>query len=215
MKKEHISALMDGETLDNEVISAVSRDAQLQQCWARYHLIGDILREEISPALPTDLPARIAAAIAAEPLNGITEAQPEPARPPALSFWRKLKPWAAQLGQVAVAASVALIAIVGVQYYHQTPSADDAYSEAPVFNTLPLMGRTSPVSLGVPVSDNAISNSQTRLLQEQRRRLNAILQDYELQRRLNADPALPADPLMSAPRYSTDLRLSDDPALTQ
>jgi len=44
MQKEKLSALMDGETLDNEVISALSKDATLQQSWESYHLIRDTLR---------------------------------------------------------------------------------------------------------------------------------------------------------------------------
>lgn len=49
-----------------------------------------------------------------------------------------------------------------------------------------MMGQASPVSLGVP-SENAISNNANQQVQDQRRRVNAMLQDYELQRRLHSD----------------------------
>ncbi|WP_312464128.1 anti sigma-E factor RseA C-terminal domain-containing protein, partial [Pantoea endophytica] len=41
-------------------------------------------------------------------------------------------------------------------------------------------------SLGVP-SEAFDTNSSNQQVQEQRRRVNAMLQDYELQRRLHAD----------------------------
>ncbi|PLL61319.1 anti-sigma-E factor RseA, partial [Klebsiella pneumoniae] len=72
-----------------------------------------------------------------------------------------------------------------VQHYNgQSDSAQQP--EAPVFNTLPMMGKASPVSLGVPADASAGSGQQAQV-QEQRRRINAMLQDYELQRRLHAE----------------------------
>ena len=50
-----------------------------------------------------------------------------------------------------------------------------------------MMGQASQVSLGVP-SENATSTSKVnQQVQDQRRRVNALLQDYELQRRLHAE----------------------------
>jgi sigma-E factor negative regulatory protein RseA len=71
-----------------------------------------------------------------------------------------------------------------VQHYNGQ-SDNAAQPETPVFNTLPMMGRASPVSLGVP-SDSTASTGQQQV-QEQRRRINAMLQDYELQRRLHSE----------------------------
>jgi sigma-E factor negative regulatory protein RseA len=74
-----------------------------------------------------------------------------------------------------------------VQHYNgsSTGSATET-SDSPAFNTLPMMGKASPVSLGVP-SEAFDTNSSNQQVQEQRRRVNAMLQDYELQRRLHAD----------------------------
>ncbi|SUB70016.1 Sigma-E factor negative regulatory protein [Pluralibacter gergoviae] len=55
-----------------------------------------------------------------------------------------------------------------------------------MFNTMPMMGKASPVSLGVPADANAGVGQQAQV-QEQRRRINAMLQDYELQRRLHSE----------------------------
>lgn len=189
MQKEQLSALMDGETLDNEVLSALSKDVVLQQNWESYHLIRDTLRGDIGQVIHFDISARVAAAIENEPLNKTTrlipEPQPTPQRYSRMPFWQKMRPWAAQITQVGVAACVSLAVIVGVQYYNQ-PQNGQSQSDSPVFNTLPMMGQASPVSLGVP-SDSAINSNAPQQVQEQRRRVNAMLQDYELQRRLHSD----------------------------
>ncbi|MEQ6413276.1 anti-sigma-E factor RseA, partial [Salmonella enterica subsp. enterica serovar Enteritidis] len=49
-----------------------------------------------------------------------------------------------------------------------------------------MMGKASPVILGVP-SDAAPVGSQQQQVQEQRRRINAMLHDYELQSRMNTE----------------------------
>lgn len=189
MQKEQLSALMDGETLDSEVLSALSKDATLQQNWESYHLIRDTMRGDVGEFVHFDIAARVAAAIEKEPFNKavplIPEAQPTPERYEKMPFWRKVRPWAAQITQVGVAACVSLAVIVGVQHYNQ-PQNGQPQSDSPVFNTLPMMGQASPVSLGVP-SENAISNNANQQVQDQRRRVNAMLQDYELQRRLHSD----------------------------
>lgn len=186
MQKEQLSALMDGETLDNEVLSALSEDAVLQKQWESHHLIRDTLRGDVAPVMHFDIAANVAAAIEKEPLPlkiAIPEAQPEPQSYDKLPFWHKVRPWAAQLTQIGVAACVSLAVIVGVQHYNQ-PAEGQSQSESPVFNTLPMMGQASPVSLGVPAETNSSAPQQ---VQDQRRRVNAMLQDYELQRRLHSE----------------------------
>jgi len=52
------------------------------------------------------------------------------------------------------------------------------------------MGQASPVSLGVPADSFSIGSRQQQQVQEQRKRINAMLQDYELQRRLHSEQQL-------------------------
>ncbi len=111
----------------------------------------------------------------------------------------KVRPWAAQLTQMGVAACVSLAVIVGVQHYNGQ-SETSQQPETPVFNTLPMMGKASPVSLGVP-SEAAPVGSQQQQVQEQRRRINAMLQDYELQRRLHSNSFSLSRRKPSKPRY--------------
>ncbi|XTZ39401.1 anti-sigma-E factor RseA [Salmonella enterica] len=189
MQKEKLSALMDGETLDNELLSELAQDPEMQKTWASYHLIRDSMRGDTAELIHFDISARVMAAIEndADPSISplIPEAQPAPRQWQAMPFWRKVRPWASSLTQMGVAACVSLAVIVGVQHYNgQTESTQQP--EAPVFNTLPMMGKASPVSLGVP-ADSTANTGQQQQVQEQRRRINAMLQDYELQRRLHSE----------------------------
>ncbi len=191
MRNEKLSALMDGEQFDNELLNALSKDDKLQQSWQRYHLIRDTLRGDIGETLHLDIAERVAAVIAGEPVrlvpDAVKESQPRPETWHKLPFWRKASPWVAHVTQIGLAACVSLAVIVGVQHYNRPINNNDAQPEAPVFNTLPMMGQASPVSLGVP-SGGAVADtgSQQQQVQEQRKRINAILQDFELQRRVHS-----------------------------
>ncbi|QNQ21455.1 anti-sigma-E factor RseA [Kosakonia sp. SMBL-WEM22] len=189
MQKEKLSALMDGETLDNELLGELSRDPEMQRTWESYHLIRDSMRGDTADLLHFDISDRVMAAIESDAVQSATplipEAQPAPHQWQNMPFWHKVRPWASQLTQMGVAACVSLAVIVGVQHYNGQAESPQQ-PEAPVFNTLPMMGKASPVSLGVP-ADATASAGQQQQVQEQRRRINAMLQDYELQRRLHAE----------------------------
>nr|WP_235869566.1 anti sigma-E factor RseA C-terminal domain-containing protein [Veronia nyctiphanis] len=82
--------------------------------------------------------------------------------------------------------------LIGVQT--QPPGSDspilaEATSQPPILETIPFSGAAEPVSLSREVEKpNAVSDEQLR---EQRLRINALLQDFELQLRLNADAVEP------------------------
>ena len=189
MQKEQLSALMDGESLDSELLNALSKDKSLQQNWESYHLIRDVMRGDSSDVLHFDISTNVMAAIAKEPAKHavplITESQPKPEQWQKMPFWRRVRPWASHLTQAGLAACVSLAVIVGVQQYNGTPEGD-LLPDSPVLNTVPMIGQASPVSLGVPSDASAPGSSAQIQAQEQRRRINAMLQDYELQRRLHA-----------------------------
>ncbi len=186
MQKEKLSALMDGEIADNVFLNSLSNDQTLRNSWQGYHLIRDTLRGDIGEVVHLNMADRIAAALDKEPVllvpGRVPESQPEPHSWQAMGFWQKIRPWATQLTQVGVAACVSLAVIVGVQQYNQSQEVQGF--DAPVLNTLPIGGQASPVSFGVP---SEASGGQMQQLQEQRKRINAMLQDYELQRRLHAE----------------------------
>ncbi|AYO39418.1 anti-sigma-E factor RseA [Serratia sp. P2ACOL2] len=190
MQKEKLSALMDGESLDSELLSSLSKDRALQQSWQSYHLIRDTIRGDIGQVMHSDIADRVAAALEKEPArlvpSAVPESQPQPHTWQKMPFWDKVRPWASQITQIGMAACVSLAVIVGVQQYNQ-PAEQSAAAESPAFTTLPIMGQASPVSLGVPADSFSTGSGQQQQVQEQRKRINAMLQDYELQRRLHSD----------------------------
>ena len=137
-----------------------------------------------------DIADRVAAALEKEPArlvpSAVPESQPQPHTWQKMPFWDKVRPWASQITQIGMAACVSLAVIVGVQQYNQ-PAEQSAAAESPAFTTLPIMGQASPVSLGVPADSFSTGSGQQQQVQEQRKRINAMLQDYELQRRLHSD----------------------------
>lgn len=181
--QEWVSAAVDGE-VDVQTLTQLASDVDSHQEWQRYHMIGDTMRGELPAAIDLDITASIAAAIELEPTimapkNSIViEEQSVAANTPNTSNVVSLFK---QFGQYAIAASVALVAIVGVQSYDQS---QDVESPLPVFNTRPLVGTMSPVSLqtGPVANQQGYTNEQVL---EQRKRINAYIQDHMLQQRLN------------------------------
>ncbi len=109
--REAISALTDGEAPEassSKIIDRLIHDKAARAAWTRYQLISDALRERLPPHLAEDLPGRVRGAIGAEPTY-----LPATRRP-----IRVLKP----LGGLALAASVAAAAILGVRGLDHAPA---------------------------------------------------------------------------------------------
>ncbi|MGL5502802.1 MAG: RseA family anti-sigma factor, partial [Aeromonas veronii] len=192
--KEQISALMDGDLSDAEVLNELEMDSDLQDTWGRYHLIGDAMRGDLPVNLQLDLSDSIMAALEDEPT--ILAPKPVEAAPvlqPAVApvktdsnvvpLFRRV---GQQLGQYAIAASVAAAVIFGVQQYQ----GQDGVPANPVLNTIPIGGSAAPVSVHYPQQDGARARQQgltEQQMQEQRERINAFLRDHQLQQRLLQD----------------------------
>lgn len=192
--KEQISALMDGDLSDAEVLNELEMDSDLQDTWGRYHLIGDAMRGDLPVNLQLDLSDSIMAALEDEPTilaPKPVETAPvlQPAVAPAktdsnvVPLFRRV---GQQLGQYAIAASVAAAVIFGVQQYQ----GQDGVPANPVLNTIPIGGSAAPVSVHYPQQDGARARQQgltEQQMQEQRERINAFLRDHQLQQRLLQD----------------------------
>ncbi|AYA39435.1 anti-sigma-E factor RseA [Xenorhabdus nematophila] len=192
MQREKLSALMDGEALDSEVVHLVSEDTIMQKQWERYHLVRDVLRGDIGEVLHLDIANQVAQAIEKEPVHikpeVVLESQPKPETWSNMPFWEKIRPWASQITQVGMAACVSLAVIIGVQQYNGSDSVDaDTQSDVPAFNTLPVMGSASPVGLAPPVDDEAFGGDLSMQVRESNKRIDAMLQQYELDRRLHTE----------------------------
>lgn len=98
---EHLSSLMDGEIKRDGgmfLTRRLSSDDELCNTWERYHLIRDCIRQPGSKHLVTGL---------SQKLNEKLDAE----NAPDVSIWRS-KPWLKPVSGLAIAASVALMAVV-------------------------------------------------------------------------------------------------------
>jgi len=101
--REHISSLMDGEIsreASRFLVRRLGSDDELCATWARYHVVRDCLRHQDGGLAQDDLCSRVNKALEDE------DVQLRPAR----SVARWLKPVAG----MAIAASVALVAVMAV-----------------------------------------------------------------------------------------------------
>ncbi|MGL5496661.1 MAG: RseA family anti-sigma factor [Aeromonas sobria] len=195
--KEQISALMDGDLSDAEVLNELEMDSDLQDTWGRYHLIGDAMRGDLPVNLQLDLSDSIMAALEDEPtILAPKPVETAPVLQPVVApvktdanvvpLFRRV---GQQLGQYAIAASVAAAVIFGVQQYQ----GHDGVPANPVLNTIPIGGSAAPVSVHYPQQDGVRARQQgltEQQMQEQRERINAFLRDHQLQQRLLQDRQL-------------------------
>lgn len=112
--KEKLSALVDNELdeLDERrVMKALEKDAGLRQTWERYHLVRSVLHQELDALVPSGMAARVAAQIESEPANVVLSQRRRTAR---------------IVGTLAMAASVAAIAVAAVQWFNRPVVAPTA-----------------------------------------------------------------------------------------
>ncbi|MCG3758511.1 anti-sigma E factor [Vibrio cincinnatiensis] len=203
--KEKLSAFMDGELVDNVLIQEVEHDSISLETWKNYHLIGDVMRGDAPVQPEWNIAESVALALENEPAHTSFTRADNVAdlrlakleqQPKAEQARRQLPAWLTQFGQVAVAACVSFAVILGVQQYGGHDSLTAQETQLPVLQTIPFSGSAEPVSL---TRDSVTrQGSSEASMQEQRRRINALLQDYELQLRLNSENLIPhTDPVES------------------
>ena len=98
---QSLSALMDGEATDMELhrlLKEVSEGSELRDKWKRYHMVSSALKGDAA-ITPIDYSAAISAAIDEEPSHRQSV----------------LAGFVGSAGRFAIAASVALVAVLGVQ----------------------------------------------------------------------------------------------------
>ncbi|WJG10489.1 RseA family anti-sigma factor [Aliiglaciecola sp. LCG003] len=166
-KHENLSAFVDGETQDDKIVASLVSDVEMSAKWQRYHLIRQGLRKEMPQNADFDISASIALALENEP------AILAPKR-----TWRDLPvvsnvvPLMRSSGQLAIAASVAVAVVIGVQQFNEQP-------EQQIFNPAPaslfgIQGGLSPVSLELEET-RALPSVSVR---DQQRRINAYFNDH-------------------------------------
>ncbi|GMQ47696.1 sigma-E factor negative regulatory protein [Vibrio sp. 10N] len=187
--KQKLSAFMDGDLIDEALIEALENDQESKQTWQNYHLIGDVMRGDEPQSLDWNIAESVALALDDEPAHQAVSKEtvtPIEAQPTPSQAKRQLPAWLTQFGQVGIAACVSLAVILGVQQFSGQDASQPEVEQLPVLQTIPFSGSAEPVSL---TRDSVARTNQNESanVQEQRRRINALLQDYELQLRLNSD----------------------------
>lgn len=108
--KEKLSAFIDGE-LDQkesaEMLRALQQDDELRLAWARYFLVRDAMNGASVSAVAHDFASRVSQTVAVEP----TVLAPKAIQAGKSSLSRATR----IIGQLAIAASVAAIAIIGLR----------------------------------------------------------------------------------------------------
>lgn len=184
MQKELLSAYMDGEQVNPTFTEQLCQDAELQESWEDFHTIRSIMRKESNVVLGADFTAKMESLIATEEIqvsNAMTS-QPLPQEVENAPFMQKLKAWFMPITQVAVAASVCLVAVLGVHSFNAKSTVQSAV-DAPVLQTLPFNNGVQEVSYNAPSKDVMTAEQ----LEQKNKRIGAMLQSYELQRRVYAD----------------------------
>lgn len=184
MQKELLSAYMDGEQVNPTFTEQLCQDAELQESWEDFHTIRSIMRKESNVVLGADFTTKMESLIATEEIqvsNAMTS-QPLPQEVENAPFMQKLKAWFIPITQVAVAASVCLVAVLGVQSFNAKSTVQSAV-DAPVLQTLPFNNGVQEVSYNAPSKDVMTAEQ----LEQKNKRIGAMLQSYELQRRVYAD----------------------------
>lgn len=151
--REHLSCLMDGE-LDHKgqdfLLRRLASDQGMGAAWRRYHLVRACLHQEMASG--QCIADRVSAALADEP------------QPVHDGFPGWLKPVAGS----AIAASVALMAIVGINANLLERSQGDPAAEQPGFVS-------QPTSLDQPFSRQAIPVNFSEVSPADRQRINTYV----------------------------------------
>jgi sigma-E factor negative regulatory protein RseA len=184
-KFETISSLVDNYRVtgdeSEQAIDDMLKDEHLSTTWRHYHLIGDVIRDEIPSELQLDLSAQIADALQDEPTilapNNRADKTPN-------EFKAKIIQLIKPIGQLAIAASAAGLMIIGVQ--QNTTDSNEIITPNQIVQTKPLAGFANPVSFNYqqPVKPQKQAVLEQRI--EQQRRFQALLSDHQQQIKLSA-----------------------------
>lgn len=169
-QRENLSSYMDGHNVNGEFTDTLCNSPELQQKWANYHAIRSVMRGE-ELLLGTDFSAKMADLLENEEIEK-AEAQPQKR-----GLLLKLKSWGTPLMQAGIAASVCLVAVLGVNMMNANQEV--VQTEQPVLQTLPFSNSVQAVSYNAPAKEQPTVEQ----LESQQQRINALLQNHELQRR--------------------------------
>ncbi|BFM07624.1 sigma-E factor negative regulatory protein [Halioxenophilus aromaticivorans] len=173
--RESLSALLDGEATELEarrVLNNVENDADVRAVWSRYQIASRAMAGERQAFSGIDLSSTIAAAIADEPAHNAT-----PEAPAALGAKRGVvSSLFAQAGKVAIAASVAAVAVFAVNQYtvqNDAPASATSFAATDAASADDYNAAANlPMGYGTP--GLAVRNVSTDSTSLEQRRHNAV-----------------------------------------
>ncbi len=166
-QKETLSAYMDGQANGIEFADTLTNSPELKAKWASYHMIRNVMQGE-EVLLNADFSTKMETLLENETIESIQE------KPRGLMV--KLKRWVTPIMQAGIAASVCLVALVGVNIMN---SSEDVAQTEPTLQTIPFSNAVQAVSYNAPSKDLVTPEK----LEQQQHRLDSLLQNYEIQRR--------------------------------
>ena len=207
--RETLSRMMDGEWQDldpSHCVEGVCQDPSLRAVWARYHLVRDVIRQEpVSVSGVDDFVSRVSNALTEEPTYSNVATLPGAQRavhasmaaieiPPAtvesvapMRQARDRRHWHTGLAGLGVAASVAVVTVVGLNLWQQqiNPAALDVRVADAGAGDVRVLSSTgaidAPIVPGVVLPQvDLVSNGGSYWVSNSERR------DAEAERRLNA-----------------------------
>lgn len=204
--KQQASALLDNHFGDSDVdaerpfdadLSALLDDQHAQAAWSRYALVGHIMRGDAQVHQQIDISVQVAAKISQQPLpstTGVAESWATNVVQPSVSQGgaqaRAASRWLKPAGSIAIAASVALVAVLSVQQTVlndvQAPMATEQV--APAIVTNPFGGR-NPVSYNTVIEQQAPTEAE---MAQQRQLLQTYMIDHQRQIQLSLQTNDPA-----------------------
>lgn len=187
-QSETLSALMDGElnaVQEQRYLDLLVNNEAERTRWHHYHLIGASLRGETKVGLPLDISAAVAAQIAQEPAHFVAKHK----RLNSIALQRWFKPAA----NVAIAASVALVTVLGVSHYQRIDDGTLIENEHLVrgyqsaLQTVPLGVVGNPLSYNAQQSQ---ADTQEPLTTKEQIRLQYQIQAFMLNHQLQLQQQL-------------------------
>jgi sigma-E factor negative regulatory protein RseA len=177
--KAEISAFLDAE----EGMSDLMAQSEAGKTLERYSLIGDAMRADDKDFIHLDIASKVASQLEHEPIfavfnkfNSNASIENEDKEPDNVVAFNWKKPFS----QIAIAASVAVFAIVGVQ---TVPTQDQAIPESlPNLQTVPFGGMAAPGSYST--EQPALENAASGLRKLQQQRIGALVLEHQRQTRI-------------------------------
>lgn len=169
MKLDHetLSIIVDSEleTRDPRKFESIAADQELRSKWARYHLIGDVLRDNLTDVAPAHIADGIRTEIEREPTIFIPQ--------------RRRRSWLKPITGLAIAASIASVAVIGVKRSDVDPALNDATVSA---NPMQLPDDQIAKVLEEPITVSLDDINPALGTPHTKRRLNGYLVKFNEQR---------------------------------